>query len=70
VFLNANKTDSTQLKVLNLFIIKSFNKRWFQGWEATLEVQRVKFVSLARKMKEHLDYEEKHAENSMPKTRR
>ncbi len=27
-------------------IIKSFNERWFQGWEATPEDQRVKFISL------------------------
>jgi len=44
-------------------IIESFNKRWFQGWEATPEEQRVKFVNLAQKMKEHPDYEEKYAAN-------
>lgn len=45
-------------------IIKSFNERWFQGWEATPEEQKVKFINLAQKMMEHPDYKEKYAENS------
>ncbi len=45
-------------------IIKSFNERWFHGWEATPEEQRVKFVSLAQKMKEHPDFKVKYQENS------
>ena len=45
-------------------IIESFNKRWFQGWEATPEEQRVKFIQLAQKMKEHPDFKEKYEENS------
>lgn len=44
-------------------IIKSFNERWFQGWEATPDEQRAKFVNLAQKMKEHNDFKEKYAEN-------
>lgn len=44
-------------------IIQSFNEKWFQGWEATPEEQRAKFVSLAQKMKEHNDFKEKYAEN-------
>jgi len=44
-------------------IVRSFNERWYQGWEATPEEQRVKFVSLAQKMKEHPDFEEKYAKN-------
>lgn len=44
-------------------IIKSFNERWFQGWEATPEEQRIKFVNLAQKMKEHPDFKEKYQEN-------
>ncbi len=44
-------------------IIKSFNERWYQGWEATPEEQRMKFVSLAQKMKEHPDYKEKFEDN-------
>lgn len=45
-------------------IIKSFNERWFQGWEATPDEQRAKFVNLAQKMKEHNDFKEKYADNS------
>ena len=44
-------------------IIKSFNERWYQGWEATPEEQRMKFVSLAQKMKEHPDFKNKYEEN-------
>lgn len=45
-------------------IIKSFNERWFQGWEATPDEQRAKFVNLAQKMKEHSDFKEKYANNA------
>jgi type I restriction enzyme R subunit len=45
-------------------IIRSFNERWFQGWEATPEEQRVKFVNLAQRMREHPDFKEKYEENS------
>lgn len=45
-------------------IIKSFNERWFQGWEATPEEQRVKFVNLAQRMQSHPDFKEKYAENT------
>lgn len=45
-------------------IIKSFNERWFQGWEATPDEQRVKFVNLAQKMKQHPDFKEKYEENA------
>lgn len=44
-------------------IIKSFNERWFQGWEATPEEQRVKFVALARNMRNHPDFADKYANN-------
>jgi type I restriction enzyme R subunit len=44
-------------------IIRSFNERWFQGWEATPEEQRVKFVNLAKSIKAHPDYQHKYAEN-------
>lgn len=44
-------------------IIRSFNERWFQGWEATPEEQRVKFVNIASEMRSHPDYNEKYAEN-------
>lgn len=45
-------------------IIKSFNERWFQGWEATPQEQKVKFVNLAQRMREHPDFQEKYADNS------
>ncbi len=44
-------------------IIASFNERWFQGWDATPEEQRVRFISLAQKMREHKDYKEKYENN-------
>lgn len=44
-------------------IIKSFNERWFQGWDATPDEQRVKFVNLAQKMQAHPDYKDKYADN-------
>ncbi|MGL5314610.1 MAG: hypothetical protein ACRC92_15270 [Peptostreptococcaceae bacterium] len=44
-------------------IIKNFNERYFQGWKATPEEQKVKFVSLVKDIKEHKDYEEKVAKN-------
>ncbi|QEC51718.1 type I restriction enzyme R subunit [Anseongella ginsenosidimutans] len=45
-------------------IIISFNERWFQGWDATPEEQRVKFINLARSISSHPDYKEKYAKNS------
>lgn len=45
-------------------IINSFNERWFQGWEATPEEQRVKFVSLAKSIQAHPDYVEKYSGNA------
>ncbi|NDP20939.1 MAG: type I restriction endonuclease subunit R [Paludibacter sp.] len=44
-------------------IIKSFNERWFQGWEATPDEQRVKFVNLAQYIRTHPDFKHKYAEN-------
>ncbi|SEB06346.1 type I restriction enzyme, R subunit [Flavobacterium gillisiae] len=46
------------------FIINSFNERWYQGWDATPEDQRVKFVSLAKNMQTHPDFKNKYAENT------
>ncbi len=45
-------------------IIKSFNERWFQGWEATPDEQRVRLVNLAQRMKSHPDFQEKYADNA------
>jgi len=44
-------------------IIKSFNERWFQGWSATPEEQRIKFVNIADNIKAHPDFEEKYKNN-------
>ena len=44
-------------------IIKTFNDRWFQGWGATPEEQRVKFIHLADSIKAHPDFKEKYADN-------
>lgn len=45
-------------------IIRSFNERWFQGWEATPEEQRVKFVNLAQSIRAHPDFKKKYEENA------
>lgn len=44
-------------------IVKNFNERWFHGWSATPEEQRVKFVNLAENIKNHPDFDKKYAEN-------
>lgn len=44
-------------------IIRSFNERYFQGWDATPEDQRVKFVNLANSIRKHPDFEEKYSQN-------
>ncbi|MEA3522723.1 MAG: DEAD/DEAH box helicase family protein, partial [Campylobacterota bacterium] len=50
-------------------IINSFNDRWFQGWDATPEEQRVRFINMAQKMKEHPDYQSKYVDNPDTHTR-
>ncbi len=44
-------------------IIKTFNERWFHGWDVTPEDQRVKFVQMLRHMQEHPDLQEKYVDN-------
>ncbi len=44
-------------------IIKNFNERWFQGWDATPEEQKVRFISIAQKIQEHPDYKDKYLDN-------
>lgn len=44
-------------------IIRSFNERWFQGWDATPEDQRVKFVQVSKKLASHPDFKEKYLNN-------
>lgn len=50
-------------------IIQSFNERWFQGWSATPEEQRVKFVNIAKSLRAHPDFEGKFANNQDPQNR-
>jgi type I restriction enzyme R subunit len=45
-------------------IINSFNEKWFQGWEATPDDQRVKFISLTKSIQTHPDFQTKVAENT------
>ena len=37
-------------------ILKEFNQRWFTGWDATPDDQKMKFVSVARAVAEDEDY--------------
>ncbi|OOF84005.1 DEAD/DEAH box helicase [Rodentibacter ratti] len=44
-------------------IIKTFNERWFQGWSATPEEQRVKFINITERIRKHKDFEQKYKNN-------
>jgi len=50
-------------------IIRSFNERWFQGWSATPEEQKVKFVNIAESVKKHPDFKAKYQDNPDPHNR-
>lgn len=50
-------------------IIRNFNERWFQGWSATPEEQRVKFVNIADSIKAHPDFKTKYQDNADPHNR-
>ncbi|MEL0628441.1 type I restriction endonuclease subunit R [Psychromonas aquatilis] len=50
-------------------IIKNFNERWFQGWSATPEEQKVKFINIAESVKKHPDFEAKYQNNPDPHNR-
>src|SRR5690606_19979685 len=50
-------------------IVRTFNERWFQGWSATLEEQRIKFVNIAESVKAHPDYEYKYKNITDPHNR-
>ena len=45
-------------------IIRSFNDKWFQGWDTTPEEQKVRFINLAKKIQNHPDYQSKYVDNS------
>jgi type I restriction enzyme R subunit len=44
-------------------IIRQFNERWFQGWSATPEEQRIKFINIAESIRSHPDFAEKYKNN-------
>ena len=50
-------------------IVRTFNERWFQGWSATPEEQKVKFVNIAESIKQHPDFEAKYQNNPDPHNR-
>lgn len=50
-------------------IVRSFNERWFQGWSATPEEQRVKFVNIAESVRAHPDFQSKYENNPDPQNR-
>ncbi|HFC11926.1 MAG TPA: hypothetical protein ENJ56_03705 [Anaerolineae bacterium] len=50
-------------------IIKLFNERWFQGWSATPEEQRIKFVNIAKSVEMHPDFAKKYKNNPDPHNR-
>lgn len=50
-------------------IIRNFNERWFQGWGATPEEQRVKFINIVNSVRDHPDYASKYESNSDPYNR-
>nr|WP_228713218.1 hypothetical protein [Klebsiella quasipneumoniae] len=50
-------------------IIRTFNERWFQGWSATPEEQKVKFINIAESIRNHPDFETKYRNNPDPHNR-
>ncbi|MCW0982784.1 type I restriction endonuclease subunit R [Agrobacterium sp. BT-220-3] len=50
-------------------IIHTFNERWFQGWGATPEEQRVKFINVVNGIRAHPDFTEKYEGNADPYNR-
>jgi type I restriction enzyme R subunit len=47
-------------------IVRTFNERWFQGWSATPEEQRVRLLSMAESIKSHPDFQSKYQDNPDP----
>ncbi|WP_308872887.1 type I restriction endonuclease subunit R [Thiothrix subterranea] len=47
-------------------IIRTFNERWFQGWSATPEEQRVRLLSMAESIKSHPDFNDKYQNEHDP----
>ena len=55
VMVNAGGQDEPETDTLD-DILKEFNERWFNGWEATPEDQRTKIVSITQAILEDEDY--------------
>lgn len=51
-------------------IVQAFNQRWFAGWEATPEEQRVKFINIARHVVNHPNYQAQVVDNHDEQNRR
>jgi type I restriction enzyme R subunit len=51
-------------------IIELFNDRWFKGWNVTPEEKRVKYFSIAEKIRQHPDFVEQFERNHDDLTRR
>jgi len=51
-------------------IIKAFNDRWFAGWNATPEEQRVKFINIAKHVVNHPNYQSQVVDNKDEQNRR
>ena len=47
-------------------IVKTFNERWFQGWSATPEEQRVRLLNMAESIRTHPDFKDKYKDNPDP----
>ena len=50
-------------------IVQSFNERWFHGWDATPEEQRVKFVSIAKHVRQNPNFQKQYVDNPDVQTR-
>lgn len=50
-------------------IVRTFNERWFEGWSATPEEQRIKFINIAESIKLHPDFKAKYQNNPDPHNR-
>jgi type I site-specific restriction-modification system R (restriction) subunit len=44
-------------------IVRRFNERWFPGWSATPEEQRIKFIHIADSIRAHPDFDQKYKNN-------
>ncbi len=51
-------------------IIKAFNERWFAGWEATPEEQRIKFINIAQHVVNNPNYLTQVVDNQDEQNRR